>query len=168
MENSNDKFEKERSAIGKKLYDYVTFFSIVIGKHKVLYYFLSFTWGVIYTLIGLICSLILLCCGCKYKKYHKTFYQEFKENWGGVSLGMNFVICKNSGESTKAHEYGHTHQNALLGPFFIFLVAIPSAIRYWYRNIKHISSPSYYAIWFEGSASDIGEAVVEYEESKTK
>ena len=34
------------------------------------------------------------------------------------------------------HEFGHSFQNAILGPFMIFLVSIPSAIRYWYQTIR--------------------------------
>ena len=62
----------------------------------------------------------------------------------------NYII------STNNHEYGHTFQNAILGPFFIFIVAIPSAIRYWYREFSKKTQPDYDAIWFEGSATEIG------------
>ena len=64
-----------------------------------------------------------------------------------------------------AHESGHGIQNAIMGPLFIFLVAIPSAARYWYRELKFnrkgLTPPTAYdAIWFEGSATYLGTTFV--------
>ena len=52
-------------------------------------------------------------------------------------------------------------QNAILGPFMPFVVGIPSAIRYWYRELKYnrkgkVPPTSYDSIWFEGQATRIG------------
>ena len=41
----------------------------------------------------------------------------------------------------------------------LFVIVIPSATRYWYRNwalAKGKKLPDYDAIWFEGSATKIG------------
>jgi hypothetical protein len=68
---------------------------------------------------------------------------------------------------TKCHELGHTYQNALWGPFTIFLVAIPSAIRYWYQIIREKQgkpNKPYDSVYFEGSASYIGETL--YQEQR--
>ena len=56
---------------------------------------------------------------------------------------------------TKQHELGHTFQNAILGPFFIFLVSIPSAIRYWLHRFNKLNHDYDFA-WFEGNASYFG------------
>lgn len=77
-------------------------------------------------------------------------------------MGYMFYVADNMGSDytfeTAQHECGHNYQNALLGPLFFFLVAIPSGIRYWYQrltpNKKHAD---YDAIWFEDSATKIGE-----------
>ena len=65
---------------------------------------------------------------------------------------------------TKQHETGHSFQNAIWGPLSIFLIFVPSFIRYWYqesRARKGKDNKPYDAIWFEGSASKIGEEYYE-------
>lgn len=79
---------------------------------------------------------------------------------------MCFLRDTTSAESVTKHELGHTYQNCVLGPFFIFLVAIPSACRYWYKVIaqkhgKKFESTWYDSIWFEGSATEIGTYIVD-------
>lgn len=133
-------------------------------KHHWLYYILNLTWGIIMTIIGLLVSLVLLICGKKPHKYHGSWYFEIGQYWGGLELGMNFVCSKDCYDSLWYHELGHTYQNAILGPLFPFLVGIPSAIRYWYREYRyHVHKSAglkpYDAIWFENSATNIGHQV---------
>lgn len=45
-------------------------------------------------------------------------------------MGLMFVRDQKSIESVNAHEFGHTFQNCLLGPLMLFVVSLPSAIRY--------------------------------------
>lgn len=115
------------------------------------------------TLLGLIITLVLLIFGKKPKKHKGIYYIEVGKGWGGLEMGLMFLCSENPSEHLKNHETGHTYQNALLGPLFPILVGIPSAIRYWYREIvykintkKYYNLPKYDDIWFEGSASDIG------------
>lgn len=83
---------------------------------------------------------------------------------------MVIITSKEPFLSTLWHEAGHSIQHSLYGPLFIFLIAIPSCIRYWYRNWyakKHKSDPDYYmkpydAVWFEASASDLGRKYFDY------
>ena len=133
--------------------------AIVLQKHKWLYYLLSYTWGFIMTFIGLVISLVLLVFKKKPQKYHRIYYFEVGEAWGGLEMGQMFLTDNSPSETLKYHEYGHTFQNAILGPLFPLLVGIPSALRYWYRELFNITYPRYDAIWFEGSATDIGEIV---------
>ena len=62
------------------------------------------------------------------------------------------------------HEFGHAiSQNSLLGPIAIFLCFIPSAIRYWYfeiRSRKGKTNKPYSAIWFEDGADMCGKYAV--------
>ena len=65
--------------------------------------------------------------------------------------------------ATLNHEFGHSIQNCYLGLFMPFLVAIPSAIRYWYRELivrwgikKYWELPDYDSIWFERTATSFG------------
>ena len=102
---------------------------------------------------------------------------EVGGNWGGVELGA-VALCGNYSktskywfEHTRRHEFGHAVQHLIFGPLFIFVVAIPSACRYWYQRImqgkgKHFASDWYDSIWFEGGATRWGTKVVDWLESK--
>ena len=136
----------------------------VLSKSK--FYLLSWTWGLPMTLIGGIVMLALMMFGKKPKKWGYCYYIEVGRHWGGFNLGMFFLTSKNPPKHTKMHEHGHAIQNCYLGWLMPFVVTIPSAIRYWYRNIKHKLGfkvkTSYYDIWFEEQASLLGEGVYIY------
>lgn len=128
---------------------------------KFIYYFLSLTWGSLMTTVGCFVAVALLITGHKPKKHAGCFYFEVGESWGGFELGLFFVCSRTSGKSTKDHEFGHNIQNCILGPLMPFIVSIPSAIRYWYREFKYYKKglepiTVYDAIWFEGQASKWG------------
>ena len=86
-------------------------------------------------------------------------------------MGTMFLRDSSNNTSTNSHEFGHSFQNAILGPLFIFIVAIPSAIRYWvmtFREKKGKSLKAYDLIWFEGSATSIGEYAYSYDLERRK
>lgn len=133
---------------------------------RTLFYILSCTWGAIMTAIGLVALLVTLPFG-KFGIYHGRIYKRIGKNWGGVELGCFFLCDENAGEHTLAHEAGHGLQNCIWGPLFPFVIAIPSAVRYWYREYiyrtnkeKYWKLPDYDAIWFEGQATKWGKAYV--------
>ena len=104
---------------------------------KFLFWFISLTWGLPMTLIGLVATLILLCRGYKPKKCRQTFYFEVGEHsWGGLTLGAVIIVAARSSEECIAHEYGHCVQNLIWGVFMPFFVCIPSAVRYWMYESK--------------------------------
>ena len=133
---------------------------------RILFYIISFTWGGIMTTVGLVVLLVTLPFG-KFEIYHGRIYKRIGKNWGGVELGC-FFLCDNSAdEYILAHESGHGLQNCLWGPLMPFVICIPSAIRYWYREfIWHFNKekfnklPEYDAIWFEGQATKWGKKYV--------
>ena len=133
---------------------------------RTLFYIISFTWGGIMTAIGLVVLLVTLPFG-KFGIYHGRIYKRIGKNWGGVELGC-FFLCDNSAdEYILAHESGHGLQNCLWGPLMPFVICIPSAIRYWYREFiwrfnkgKFNKLPDYDAIWFEGQATKWGKKYV--------
>ena len=92
------------------------------------------TWGIVMTLIGALVTLVLIIAGKKPKHLGPVVYTEVGKYWGGLELGGFFLVCENSGSHTKLHEAGHGLQNMIWGPLFPFVVAIPSATRYWLRN----------------------------------
>lgn len=130
-----------------------------LNKYKFFYYFLIFTWGLPMTIIGLFASVILLSAGINPIKYNMMYYFKAGKYWGGISLGITFIRDTTSNGTIEPHEYGHTFQNAILGPFFIFLVAIPSFIRYYYQRYSKRPKKVYDAIWFEHSATFIGDEI---------
>lgn len=142
--------------------------SSFIIYHPWLWWMLNFTWGICMTLLGLIATLLMLPFS-KPKRYCNCWFVEAGKRWGGLDLGCMFIICKEWNEQTRQHEYGHTFQNAILGPFFIFIIAIPSATRYWIRHFqrKHGKSlKAYDAIWFESSATEIGALATKAKEER--
>ena len=126
-----------------------------MNKKVLLYYVLSFTWGLPMTLIGCIGMLVLICIGYKPKKFKHMYYIETKGSWGGVTLGCFIFTCKNPSQSLLEHESGHTLQNIMFGPLMPFLVAIPSCIRYWFRQFTKPTT-IYDGIWFERQATNLG------------
>lgn len=121
---------------------------------KFLFYTLSLTWGLPLTIIGAIIFSILIILGKKPKKWDYCYYINIGKSWGGLELGLFFIVDENDSIHTKKHEQGHGIQNCYFGPFMIFIVFIPSAMRYWYREIIKKINPNkalseYDSIWFE-------------------
>ena len=120
---------------------------------------------------------MLLYLGGKPHKNGCTIITEIGENWGGLELGC-FALCSKYSENhqyyydeVRRHEFGHSIQNIILGPLFLFVVSIPSAIRYWYQRIaikhgKYFSDDWYDSIWFEGTATRVGTKIIDWLESK--
>lgn len=137
-------------------------------NNKTLFYILSWTWGFFMTFIGAVVFAVLMLFGKKPKKHGLCYYIEIGENWGGLELGMFFLTEKDTSDHVKNHEHGHAIQNCYWGPLMPFVICIPSAIRYWYRELKYnrkgLTPPTEYDdIWFEGQASRWGEIVVKKE-----
>ena len=129
---------------------------------RILFYILSFTWGGLMSIIGLFVLLVTLPFG-KFGVYHGRIYKRIGKHWGGVELGCFFLCDQTCSESTMAHEAGHGLQNCIWGPLMPFVICIPSAVRYWYREIiyrtnreKYRKLPDSDAIWFEGQATKWG------------
>lgn len=153
-------YDKYYSKAGKKMYDLCMNGAKFLHKNKWLYYILMFTWGLLMSLIGLIVTICLLIGAQKPYGIYGVWKFEIKEHWGGADLGCMYVRDTTSSEATDRHEVGHSYQNCILGPLFPFVVAIPSAIRYWDRQRRAKKGETlkpYDSIWFEGSASDIGD-----------
>ena len=130
--------------------------------HKMLYYILNLTWGILATLIGYIMLLFLLLSrtGKVEKIDHVLAYRLNRNTSWGYSIGMVIIIGKNASTYLTYHELGHSVQNALFGPFTFLLVYIPSVIRFWIRSIMLEKGKAYTSkyddIWFEGTATSIG------------
>lgn len=162
MELNFDYCKEYRTKLGQMMFVCMTKLEWMLSKHIVVYYILNYTWGLLTSLIGLLISLVLIIIGYKPVKYHGCWYFKIGKNYGGFSIGTTCVVCDTYSELL-CHEYGHTYQNAILGPLWIFLVGIPSVIRYWIRSYKKDNS-LYDSIWFEANASYIGQMIVRNKE----
>lgn len=152
-----------------------------------MFWVVSCTWGIIMTTIGAVATVglnLIKVIGTWFGKELKikthlngcTFITEVGGNWGGLELGA-FALCGNYSEDnkdwfahTRKHEFGHAIQHLYMGPLFIFIVAIPSAVRYWYKRImqkrgKKFPNDWYDSIWFEGGATKTGEKFVDWLEN---
>lgn len=125
------------------------------------FYFLSFTWGALLTLAGLLVAAVLLCLGHRPKKYGPCLCFEIGRGWGGFNLGVVFLTAKGASGATKKHELGHAIQNCKYGIFAIFAVFLPSVIRYWYRELTKNNKTPYDAVWFEKQATEWGTKTIE-------
>ena len=134
-------------------------------KFKIfMFYFLSFTWGLLFTLVGLIVALVLRVLGHRSKKFVLVRFFEIGKSWGGLNLGLFFITSQNSTFSLRCHEFGHAIQNCMFGPLTPFIICIPSAIRYWYRELHYYRQgkkpkTDYDDIWFEGQATRLGMSI---------
>lgn len=119
---------------------------------------LSFIGNVVYS--------VLFLMGCKPKNFYDICqYFEIGQGWGGLSLGWFFICCKNSSDSLKCHEVGHTLQNANIGGWHMLALSLGSAARYWYREIFGAKTP-YDSWWFEGQATELGTKYVKIRKNK--
>lgn len=110
------------------------------------------------TLIGIVAAIALFIVGKRPERYGDCRCFTVGKGWGGVSLGMTMIVAHGASQSTKNHEHGHAVQNAMLGPFFIPVVAIPSFVRccYYKWDPNRASLPPYDSAWFEGQATELG------------
>ena len=139
--------------------------TIFLSKHRFLYYLLNFTWGILGIVLGLLLTIAL---GIAKIFNNKIKFERFNwvycikvgpDYWGGLEAGCCFIRDYNSTDHLSMHEFGHSFQNAILGPFMILLVSIPSAIRYWYQSFrkkKGKTNKPYDSFWAEDSASTCG------------
>lgn len=156
----------------------------------IMFWFLSLTWGLPLTIIGLLVTGFCILIGGKPHKNGCSYIVEIGGNWGGLELGP-VAICgsyatkcdKARGfgegcyspswfEHTRKHEFGHSAtQFIFMGIFYLFIVGIPSASRYWYDRLdkKHKNERDgnwYDSIWFEGLATSGGTYLVDWLEAK--
>lgn len=132
------------------------------------FYLLSFTWGLPWTLIGLVVF------GISWVYFHEQMEIRLidgriavtftESRFGGVSLGIVYFVDSSDSFRLHTHELGHTIQSMYWGPLFIFVIAIPSFARYHYRRwfrhnkpSKFRTFPPYDSVWFEGQATSLGE-----------
>ena len=139
------------------------------------YWIVSLTWGCLGTVPGLIVALGLSMAGYRPHRNGYGLIFEIGGNWGGFSMGP-VSLCGSYYESnrpwfehTRRHEFGHSVQQLVLGPFQLLLVTVPSIARYWYQRIrtaKGLENVPYDQAIFEYTASKSGYAWVNFIEDE--
>ena len=134
-------------------------------ESRFVYYVLSLTWGLPTVLTGSVVALFVRLLGYRPKRYGWEWCFEIPGITWGLELGLFFIAPAENSENTKMHEHGHGIQNIYLGIFTPSVILIPSAVRFWYREIrKKLGRPckkAYEDIWFENSAEESGRAFME-------
>ena len=167
------KVHTKRTAAGEFLYKVEMGWAKWLSHHMWLWWVLNLTWGSAYSVIGAFIALFVLVFKChRPVRCHEVIEFDFGHNWGGLEGVFFIFVSKDMGadyeEHTRRHELGHSFQNALFGPFNIFLTLLPSVFRYWYqyfRDKKGVPNTEYDLAWFEGSATDAGEYYVSLKKS---
>ena len=93
----------------------------------VLYWFVQLTWGFPQTLAGAVLTAFLRLS--KRDRKRPRFFRAVVTEWpisGSMALGGFIFLGKNATEEIAVHEYGHTIQSLILGPFFLPVIGIPS------------------------------------------
>ena len=126
------------------------------------FYLRSFTWGLPVNLGGAVIAAGLLATGHKPEKFGKCINFTVGKNWGGGSMGIFMITCRNAPRRLKEHEHGHSIQNCFYGPLMP-LVNLQSTGRYLYRAgmqklLPKKKLPPYDSVWFEGEATELGHA----------
>lgn len=97
-----------------------------------LYWFLQFTWGLPQNLAGLVLFLALrfLRPAPAVRGYHGAVLTEWGRPYSaGLGMFIFFGHGKTPGaEEIRAHEFGHTVQSVILGPLFLPVIGLPSAV----------------------------------------
>ena len=111
---------------------------------------IKYIWCAPQLLIGLIVKLVT---GAK--KDERGLYIW---NFGyGLSLDSFIFISKTASENTIKHEQGHTKQSRMLGPLYLFVVGIPSAIWcHFFEGYRKKNNVSYYDFYCEKWADKLG------------
>lgn len=96
-----------------------------------LYYFLQFTWGILQNILGFFLYIVLMIINPRRKTGY--FNGARLVSWklhNSASIGIFIFLSDKIVNPTRVavHEYGHTIQSCILGPFYLFIIGIPSFI----------------------------------------
>ena len=128
------------------------------------------TWGILQTLVGSIVFLINI------RKKHYFYHGAIITEWGlksSLSMGLFCFVASHPypcgccseeevGHRLVVHEYGHSIQSLILGPFYLFAMAIPSLL--WaglppFEKLRIRKNIKYHWLYTERWANHLGEKV---------
>ena len=123
-----------------------------------MYTVLQIFWGFPQTVLGF--AVFLRLRKASHSRYHGAVVTEWKRSTG-VSLGLFVFIPEGKqGKDFLVHEYGHTIQSLLLGPLYLLIVGIPSALwcnLHCFEKLRRRKRISYQRLYTERWANHLGE-----------
>lgn len=129
----------------------------------IIYILIQCTWGLPQTLAGL--CVYLFFHGCPRFFFHGSIGTIWP-NATSASLGLFIFVSRDcTPENTtkiKVHEYGHTIQSLILGPFYLPLAALPSMLWCFLPSCKRYRTSrnfSYYRFYTERNANFFGRLI---------
>ena len=122
-------------------------------KMKRIVEILLWIWQAPQNIVGLVFRLIYGLAAILFRGVDVVVSDRFP---GGISLGRTIVVKRPylANTDTWNHEYGHTRQSLYLGPFYLFVVGIPSLL--WACYWKPSRGVSYYSFYTEKWADRLG------------
>ncbi len=100
---------------------------------------IDFTWAFPQTFLGLFYALFSLAAGARISGIagHCCIVSEcpIMISYSGVSLGP--ILLGGKGFHSWVHEYGHTYQSRILGPFYLIVIGLPSVLSALLRPAHH-------------------------------
>ena len=124
---------------------------------KIFLAIILYIWQLPQNLIGLILHLFYIHSEKMEIGGVKVWYN--KNFRGGISLG-NTILVGSKNVFTAKHEHGHQIQSMILGPFYLFVIGIPSICWAWmYGTIIPWTYNGYYKFYTERSADKLGKVI---------
>ena len=116
---------------------------------------LLYVWQLPQNLLGLLLVLILRPeFSVEFNGYRLYYASRMR---GGISLGQYVIIhdvLKDYTGKTEYHELGHSMQSRYLGPFYLFVIGLPSIL--WAGWWNEGRNRSYYSFYTERWADRLG------------
>ena len=124
--------------------------------NRALFLFLQWTWGILQNAAG--AFLLLLHRNCPHDRYQNAVRTRWGRE-GSLSLGMFLFVGAGNEDWLSHHEYGHSLQSCILGPFFLPLIGLPSLV--WSklpacRGYRFRHRKNYYTFYTEAWANRLG------------
>ena len=139
-----------------------------------LFIFAQCTWGILQTFVGSIVFLLNI------RKKHYLYHGAIITEWGlksSLSMGLFCFVtstpfacgccsAEEVGHRLVVHEYGHSIQSLILGPMYMFAMAIPSML--WaglpcFEKLRLKKNIKYHRLYTERWANHLGEKVLKAE-----
>ena len=95
-------------------------------NNRKIYRFLQWTWGIFQNIVGYLAFRYCLRRHYPIFRFQNAYVSLWKRR-DSASIGM-FIFLGYPSTDILSHEYGHTIQSCILGPFYFPVIGLPSLI----------------------------------------